>query len=140
MSTPMMTLLILLVLFAGSPTRACKGKASAAAGATSKQDNNNRAETETTINMGGTALLGDYHEQTVIMSTIVIFVSAILCWICYFFIKRHGICRKPATGPQRGWGNMSFRTLRSRLDAEEGAGGASVPNRCQNLDRAGHGK
>ena len=132
-----MTLLVLLVLFTSSPTMACKGKATAAAGATSKQDNDNRAET--TINMGDMALFSGYHEQTVIMSTVVIFISAIICWVCYFFIKRHGICRKPVIAPRRGWGNMSFRTLRARLDAEE-AGAAPVPNRCQNLDRAGHGK
>ena len=111
---------ILLLLLVSSPTSTCKGKAESKARAAAAQKNDNGATATTNINMGDTNLLDGYHEETVVMSVASVFIAAIIFAVCLYFIRRHGLCKKPARNPAQrhsrsAWSNMSLRTLRQKV-------------------------
>ena len=116
------TVFLLLLVATNHMSEKCKGKAKAkaASAATAGQENKNAAST--TINMGDTALLGNYHEESVLMSVGVVFFCALLIWFIVYCVRRHGWCRKPERGqqPRVMWSNMSLRNRRYRSDEERG--------------------
>ena len=139
---PATGLLLILLIGTGQMSEACKGKAKskAASAATAGQENKNAAST--TINMGDTALLGNYHEESVVMSVAVIFFCALAVWFIVYCVRRYGWCRKPARDqPSRNvWNTMSLRHLRHRSDEErgsedDGAARGHKTNRCSSLDK-----
>ena len=114
---------IILLLLVSSPASGCKGKAAskAKAGAAAAQKNDNEAISTTNINMGmsDTNLLDGYHEETVIMSVAAVFTAAFIFGVIFYFVRRHGLCKKPTRHPTTPrdrtlWSNMSLRNLRSK--------------------------
>ena len=124
------TVLLLLLVATNHMSETCKGKAKAkaASAATAGQENKNAAST--TINMGDTALLGNYHEESVLMSVGVVF-------FCAFSAPS-----ERGQQPRVMWSNMSLRNRRYRSDEERGGStteGTRGPktNRCGSLDDLG---
>ena len=113
-----MVLALLLLLTALSPCTACSKAASDAGAASSAKmgqlNKNDAASTSTTnVNLGNTALLSGYHEESVVMSVIAISIMLILFALIYYCVKKHNICKQPLrAAPRRhDWGQLSLRKL-----------------------------
>ena len=140
----MLTTVLMLLLLATSGSESCKGKARAKAASAASAGQENKNAASTTINMGDTGLLANYHEESVLMSVGVVFFCALMVWFIVFCVRRYGWCQKPERGyqPRVTWSNMSFRNRGHRSDEERGATmreGTRGPkvNRMSGLDELG---
>ena len=110
---------LLLLLAALSPCSACSKAASdSASSAKAGQLNRNDATSTTNVNLGDTALLPGYHEESVVMSVIAVSIMLVLFALIFYCFKKHNICKQPLRAPPRRleWGQMSLRKLQRRPD------------------------